>query len=55
MTLGDFLKRVDVEKDKDKMIILDLGEGWSNIDMTNKEYEPIYIRPNCKNSFSDGG
>ena len=32
MTLGDFLKRVDVEKDKNKMILLDLGEGWSNED-----------------------
>lgn len=30
MTLNDFLKRVDVDKAKDKMIILTDEEGWSN-------------------------
>lgn len=31
MTLNDFLKRVDIDKAKDKMIILTTeGEGWSN-------------------------
>ena len=27
MTLKDFLKRVDIERDGDKMILLDWGEG----------------------------
>ena len=53
MTLGDFLKRVDIEKDKDKMILIDFGEGWSNADMTNNEFEPIYIKPNYTRPFSD--
>ena len=45
MTLGDFLKRVDIEKDKDKMICIDFGDGWSNCSVTNNENEPIYIIP----------
>ena len=44
MTLGDFLKRVDIEKDKDKPILLDLGDGWANVTISNNELEPIYIR-----------
>ena len=53
MTLKDFLKRVDIERDGDKMILLDWGEGWSNIDMSNNEFEPIYIKPDCSTPFSD--
>lgn len=53
MTLGDFLKRVDIEKDKDKMILIDFGEGWSNISMSNNELEPIYIRADCSSPFTD--
>lgn len=55
MTLGDFLKIVDVQKDKDKMIVIDYGEGWGNCYATNNEYEPIYIKPSDKSPFSDGG
>lgn len=55
MTLGDFLKRVDIEKDKDKMICIDFGDGWSNCSMTNNENEPIYIIPDPSSPFSDGG
>ena len=55
MTLNDFLKKVDIKKDKEKMIILDLGDGWSNISITNNEYEPIYIHVDSRNPFSDGG
>ena len=53
MTLKDFLKRVDIEKDGDKMILLDLGEGWSNISMSNNKFEPIYIRLDLSNPFED--
>ena len=53
MTLGDFLKRVDIEKDKDKLILIDFGEGWSNCSITNNELEPIYIKPDCSSPFTD--
>lgn len=55
MTLGDFLKRVDIEKDKDKMILLDCGDGWANVTMTNNEHEPIYIKEDNTIPFTDGG
>lgn len=55
MTLGDFLKRVDIEKDRDKPILIDWGEGWSNTTMSNNEFEPIYIRADNRSPFSDGG
>ena len=55
MTLGDFLKIVDIEKDRDKIIVIDYGEGWGNCYATNKEFEPIYIKPDDKSPFSDGG
>lgn len=53
MTLKDFLKRVDIEKDGDKMILFDFGEGWSNISMSNNEFEPIYIRCDPSSPFRD--
>nr|WP_312985411.1 hypothetical protein [Clostridioides sp.] len=31
MTLNDFLKRIDIDKAKDKMIIFTEGKGWSNV------------------------
>ena len=55
VTLGDLLKRVDIEKDKDKMILLDCGDGWANLTMTNNEFEPIYFREVLSRPFSDGG
>ena len=34
MTIGDLLKRLDIEKDKDKVIVfVDKSGGWSNIDL----------------------
>lgn len=35
MTLGDFLKRVDVVKDRDKMLIITDGIGWTNLEMVS--------------------
>ena len=55
MTLGDLLKRVDIEKDRDKIILLDCGDGWANLTMTNNEFEPIYFKEDLSIPFSDGG
>lgn len=32
MTLGDLLKRVNLEEDKDKVILISDGLGWTNVD-----------------------
>lgn len=52
MTLNDFLKRVDIERDKDKMIIYKEGEGWTNIDLQVNELE-ITITGSTNSPFSD--
>ena len=39
MTLNDFLKRVDLEQDKDKMLIYRDGKGWTNIEIEVKDLE----------------
>ena len=39
MTLNDFLKRIDKERDKDKIILFREGKGWSNIDVEVKDSE----------------
>lgn len=57
MTLKDFLKRVDIEKDGDKMLLwcevfVDYGEfkvGWSNLDIDIRENE-IRLLPVINNS-----
>ena len=57
MTLKDFLKRVDIEKDGDKMLLwcdhvnTKDGEviGWSNLEIDIKEYD-IRLLPSKKNS-----
>ena len=57
MTLNDFLKRVDIEKDGDKMLLwcevfVDYGEfkvGWSNLDIDIRENE-IRLLPVINNS-----
>ena len=54
MTVEDFLKRIDPEKDKDKMLIFDDGEGWSNINVSKGESQ-IVIRADCSSPFSDEG
>lgn len=52
MTLNDFLKRIDKNKDKDKMIIFREGKGWSNIEIDVKENEiSVYLSSNSP--FSD--
>ena len=49
MTLNDFLKRVDIEKDKHKMLIHSDGIGWSNLEIEIGENE-IRLLPNKENS-----
>ena len=57
MTLNDFLKRVDIEKDGDKMLLhcevfVDEGEfkvGWTNLDIDIRENE-IRLLPDINNS-----
>lgn len=39
MTLNDLLKRIDVEKDKNKMFIFREGIGWDNVNFEIKENE----------------
>lgn len=55
MTVGDFLKRIDPENDKDKMLILFDGEGWSNIMLYAESNSEIVIRADCSSPFSDEG
>ena len=57
MTLKDFLKRVDIEKDGDKMLLwcdyvnTEDGEvvGWSNLEIDIKECD-IMLLPSRNNS-----
>ena len=57
MTLKDFLKRVDIEKDGDKMLLWcdyvntkdDEVIGWSNLEIDIKECD-IRLLPSRKNS-----
>lgn len=44
MTIGDLLKRFDIEKDKDKVIVfVDKSGGWSNIDIEGVTNTTILI------------
>lgn len=52
MTLNDFLKRIDIEKDKDKMIIFSDGVGWTNV-WFEKNENNIIIIPDKNEIFSD--
>ena len=52
MTVEDFLKRIDPEKDKYKMLIFEDDEGWSNIKISKDEHQ-IVIRADCSSPFSD--
>ena len=38
-TLHDLLKRIDIEKDNDKMFILRENKGWTNVHFEVKENE----------------
>lgn len=49
MTLNDFLKRIDIEKDKDKMLLHSDGIGWSNLEIEIKDNE-IVLLPSKRNS-----
>ena len=57
MTLNDFLKRIDIEKDGDKMLLwcdyvnTNDGDdiGWSNLEIDNRECE-IRLLPSKNNS-----
>lgn len=54
MTLNDFLKRIDIEKDKDKMLIhynAD-GIGWSNLEIKVCETEIKLLPDKCNSPFS---
>lgn len=48
MTLNDFLKRIDIEKDKDKMLLWCDGVGWSNLEVKIGEGD-IKLLP-CKDN-----
>lgn len=54
MTLRDFLKRVDLEKDIDKMLLhYDFdGIGWSNLEIEIKECEIKLMPSKCNSPFS---
>ena len=52
MTVNDFLKRL-TEEDKDKMIIISDGEGWSNV-WFKKTDNDIIIYCDDNTLFSDG-
>ena len=54
MTLNDFLKRIDIEKDKDKMLIhynAD-GIGWSNLEIEVCENEIRLLSDKIGSPFS---
>ena len=49
MTLKDFLRRVDVNNDKDKMLIWSDGVRWSNLEIEVDE-NVIRLLPDKSNS-----
>lgn len=51
MTLNDLLKRVS-EEDKDKVIVLIDGKGWSNVEVKVAD-TAIIIRPDYTMPFDD--
>ena len=47
MTLTEFLKKVDIEKDKDKEIVIDFGEDMNTMGIIVESMNDlIYIRRN---------
>ena len=52
MTLNDFLKRIDTLKDKDKMMILSDGKGWSNINIEVNENNIVISPDKIDSPFS---
>ena len=51
MTLNDLFKRI-TEDDKDKVIILSDGQGWSNVNVTITD-TAIVIEPDMTRPFDD--
>lgn len=53
MNLSDLLKRIDLEKDKDKMFIFrDKDSGWTNVNFKVEENE-ITVTLDTRLTFSD--
>lgn len=49
MTLNDLLKRVNIELDKDKMLLWSDGIGWSNLEIEISD-DSIKLLPYKQNS-----
>lgn len=52
MTLKDFLNRVDVKKDIDKMLIWSDGLGWTNLEIEINENDIKLLPCKCNSPFS---
>ena len=52
MTLNDFMKRIDLEKDKDKMMIFSDGKGWANINIEVNENNIVISPDKIDSPFS---
>ena len=52
MTLNDFMKRVSLETDKDKMLIWSDGIGWSNVEIEIGECDIKILPDRCNSPFS---
>lgn len=56
MTLGDLLKRIDLDKDCDKMFILrDSNGGWTNVHFIIQDNEISIVADVTRPFSSDGG
>ena len=56
MTLGDLLKRIDLDKDCDKMFILrDSNGGWTNVRFIIQDNEISIVADVTRPFSSDGG
>lgn len=53
MTLNDLLKRIDIEKDKDKMFVFREDIGWDNVKFEVKDSEITVILDKNKPFSSD--
>ena len=52
MTLNDFMKRINLEKDKDKMMIFSDGKGWANINIEVNENNIVISPDKIDSPFS---
>ncbi len=54
MTLGDFIKRVDLERDKDKIVLFrDELCGWCNTELEVSDDYIVITMSNDNSPFSD--